>query len=612
MTQPLNGDLECWRPPQSPFQILYSRLVLEHIRLAVVDAYFLVPRGGLEIGGILLGKYRDRQIQVLDHKPLDCEHAFGPSFSLSPRDEERLKDVLGEVRQKSGGLDPVGWYHSHTRSEICLTEPDLDIHDRYFPEMWQVALVLRPSTSQPARAGFFFRELGGSIRASASYHEFKLEPLRSGPTLLKAEADPRTRQIKGDLGAADPVVALPVRESRPQPAVERIPWPVPERTPAPTGNTRPPLNQAPTPVANSKSPRERPVPLTTERPLLREGAAKPAASRQRLLAPPADPQPAADHGLTPSAPPKPLRERPVPLTPQARPGLERQPAPTLAVRPAQEQPAAPTLDPQLKLERRVTAIVDPAPLSNQRAAAESFPEPAVAPTPVTRVNSQPQVIELPRFLRNEPPPQAEWTRVPLFITAMIFLAIALGGFAFVARDAVLPSFRAFASRVSTSPRGSPPLRIGPAMSINAVDNFGQLQIRWDTSSPSVQAARSAVLSIVDGGTPQRIPLDGPHLEAGAFTYKRRGARVDARLTILTAEGSSVEAATTFLGPPTVAEVEPAPSNAPVGALAKQNAQLRRQLDEQIARNKTLQAQLDRLRKQRAGLHVVPIPPAGSR
>src|SRR5215469_8879029 len=110
MAQPVNSDLECWQVPQSPFQILYSGLVLEQIRLAVVDAYFLVRRGGLEIGGVLLGKHHDRQLEILDHEPIDCEHAFGPSFSLSSRDEEHLKDVLAEVRNKSGEFEPVGWY----------------------------------------------------------------------------------------------------------------------------------------------------------------------------------------------------------------------------------------------------------------------------------------------------------------------------------------------------------------------------------------------------------------------------------------------------------------------------------------------------------------------
>ena len=83
MTYSVNCDVECWRVPQAPFQILYSRLALEQIRLAVVDAYFVVPHGGVEIGGVLLGRYTDRQVEVIDHEPVECEYVFGPSFSLS-------------------------------------------------------------------------------------------------------------------------------------------------------------------------------------------------------------------------------------------------------------------------------------------------------------------------------------------------------------------------------------------------------------------------------------------------------------------------------------------------------------------------------------------------
>lgn len=611
MTPPLNGDLECWRPPQSPFQIFYSRLVLEQIRLAVVDAYFLVPRGGLEIGGVLLGRNRDREIEVLDHEPLDCEHAFGPSFSLSPRDQERLKDLLAKVHHRPGGLEPVGWYHSHTRGEIYLTQSDLDIHGRYFPQMWQVALVLRPSTSQPVRAGFFFRELGGSIRASASYQEFRLEPLRGGPALLKTETDVRARQNSGDSRAADPVIALPPPESRPQP-IERVSRPAQDRAAATTGGARPALEPVPAPAAISKASRERRAPLTAQRSIPRAQPQKPDPEPpERFPLPAADARPPFEHtdrNLTPGGPIKPPRERPAPLTRNEQPAPERRQPPFEYSRPAwdlapmrvvrrvlEPLPLAAT-DPQPKAELQGTSIVETAPRPTPPPATGSSPEPALPSSPAKRLGSE---VELPRFLRNEPPPQAEWTRIPLFIAAMLFLAVALGGLVFVARDALLPSLRAAARRVSTPRTASPAARIGPAMSISAVDDLGQLQIRWDTASRSVRAGRSGVLSIVDGGPPQRIPLDGSQLEAGAFIYKRHGARVDARLTIITVEGSSVDAATTFLGPPLVEEAEPAVSRGSAADVAKENTQLRRQLDQQIARNKTLQAQLDRLRKQRA-------------
>ncbi len=170
-----------WKAPQCPFAIEYSLSALDDIRLAVMDAFFSLPRGGAEIGGILLGQHLKRRLVIEDYVALDCEHAFGPSFALSPRDQDRLAELLASAEQNPDGLKPVGWYHSHTRSEIFLSEADQDLHNRYFPEPWQVALVLRPHTFHPARAGFFFRETDGSIHGTASYQEFALEPLPVRP-----------------------------------------------------------------------------------------------------------------------------------------------------------------------------------------------------------------------------------------------------------------------------------------------------------------------------------------------------------------------------------------------------------------------------------------------
>src|SRR5690242_19362001 len=170
-----SGAMGSWKTPQCPFAIEYSRKALDDIRLAVVDAFFSLPRGGAEIGGILLGRLEDQTLQILDYVPLECEHAFGPAFTLSPKDLTRLAEMLEEARTRAGDLRPVGWYHSHTRSEIALCDADLEIHNRYFPGPYQVALVLRPSTVQPTQAGFFFREPDGSIHSQSSYQEFVLE-----------------------------------------------------------------------------------------------------------------------------------------------------------------------------------------------------------------------------------------------------------------------------------------------------------------------------------------------------------------------------------------------------------------------------------------------------
>src|ERR1700740_2431749 len=89
-----HSALATWSTPQCPFAIEYSRKALDDIRLAVVDAFFSLPRGGAEIGGLLLGRFDGQRLQILDYAPIECEHAFGPAFTLSPADQGRLEDTL--------------------------------------------------------------------------------------------------------------------------------------------------------------------------------------------------------------------------------------------------------------------------------------------------------------------------------------------------------------------------------------------------------------------------------------------------------------------------------------------------------------------------------------
>jgi proteasome lid subunit RPN8/RPN11 len=172
-----------WSAPERPFGIEYSTRVLDDIRLAVTDAFFSLPRGGAEIGGVLLGTEENGRVAITESVPLPCEHAYGPSFVLSPRDHVSLTELLAELKTKPKSI-PVGWWHSHTRSEIFLSDADQEIHNRFFPEPWQVALVLKPHTFHPMRAGFFFREKDGSIRGASSYREFVLDalPMRAVPS----------------------------------------------------------------------------------------------------------------------------------------------------------------------------------------------------------------------------------------------------------------------------------------------------------------------------------------------------------------------------------------------------------------------------------------------
>lgn len=177
-----------WRFPQCPFPIECSCAVLEQIRREVERARNAY-REARETGGVLFGIHEREGIRILAARPLLCEHALGPGFVLSQKDEKRLAQIIAApaADPELSGLEALGWYHSHLRSRIFLSERDLQLHDRYFGAPFQVALVIRRESERPARAGFFFREASGQMCAEASYEEFAIEaPPPAAPKLKPA------------------------------------------------------------------------------------------------------------------------------------------------------------------------------------------------------------------------------------------------------------------------------------------------------------------------------------------------------------------------------------------------------------------------------------------
>src|ERR1700691_3708753 len=171
-----------WSVAESPVSIEYSLVVIEEIRHEVAEGFQRLSRGGIEVGGILYGTREGRTVRVLAMRPIACEHARGPAFLLSDKDRVALNEQL--VRDKDepnlDGLISVGWFLSHTRSEIALTESDLEIYSIFFPAPWQVSLVIRPGRGGSMRAGFFVREADGTVRAERSYLEFNFPDRLAG------------------------------------------------------------------------------------------------------------------------------------------------------------------------------------------------------------------------------------------------------------------------------------------------------------------------------------------------------------------------------------------------------------------------------------------------
>ena len=83
-----------WTVPESPLTIQYSLIVIEEIRHEVSLGFQKMARGGIEVGGILYGRRDGRSISILAMRPIECEHALGPSFQLSPKDREGLEEQM--------------------------------------------------------------------------------------------------------------------------------------------------------------------------------------------------------------------------------------------------------------------------------------------------------------------------------------------------------------------------------------------------------------------------------------------------------------------------------------------------------------------------------------
>jgi hypothetical protein len=250
-------ETRVWEFSDCPFSFECARSVLDQINAEVADAFYSVPMGGAEVGGVLYGLKEGLRVRILMARPLECEHAFGPCFRLSPNDFARLS---ARVRQPQidpllAGMTVVGWYHSHTRSDIGLTDADRAIHREFFNQPWQLALVLRPTALHPTRVGVFQRRSDSSVVPNGEHLEFPLprtKPARPGAETTSA--GPVGRTVSRNGGAALNHPLQPRRQPRQhhgrlvgRPPGSRRRWALgaaengrhPEVQPAATPNIRP-------------------------------------------------------------------------------------------------------------------------------------------------------------------------------------------------------------------------------------------------------------------------------------------------------------------------------------------------------------------------------------
>lgn len=173
-TGPNPAECYLWAPPGKEIAVQLDLDVVDRLLADVLRGFGMIPKRGVEIGGVLLGEYVDAQtVRVTDYETVPCQHSRGSSYLLSPEETERLRAVCDRWLSTPGGRTTVvGLFRSHTREGFHLTTEDADLLDRMAPDAQAVMLLVKPYATRVSLGGFFFREDGGIRRMDAPYLEF--------------------------------------------------------------------------------------------------------------------------------------------------------------------------------------------------------------------------------------------------------------------------------------------------------------------------------------------------------------------------------------------------------------------------------------------------------
>lgn len=141
-------------------------------------------RSDVEVGGVLVGQWcmddsTGEQFIVVRHV-LPARHTRQGSVYLTFT-QDTLIDMHEQIENRFDGQRIVGWFHTHPRMGVFLSHYDTFMHGNFFPEPWQVALVVEPFSSV---AGFFIRQESGVLDPSRYFGFYEMNG-NGGPSIVR-------------------------------------------------------------------------------------------------------------------------------------------------------------------------------------------------------------------------------------------------------------------------------------------------------------------------------------------------------------------------------------------------------------------------------------------
>jgi hypothetical protein len=217
---PLGGGV---RPAEIPFPIFLSQ-----VALTAISEHAATPlRPGQGVLGFLLGDLCECPETNVSYLVIDAALRLNQAIH-----GDRSRDVVTRLWEKIEAqlaeqqAHLIGWYHTHAPLPLTLSDDDLETHQHYFAEPWQVALLLGTDPAEPA--GAFFR-VGADdwVDTPLSFYELLADDS------IRPGGKKRSFVTWKNYRAYNPVVPQPAPRAAAPPEPEPEPEPDPEPEPEP-------------------------------------------------------------------------------------------------------------------------------------------------------------------------------------------------------------------------------------------------------------------------------------------------------------------------------------------------------------------------------------------
>jgi protein TonB len=148
---------------------------IQSLAFLVTRAFKSVPKRGLEIGGILLGRTIPDQanpqrssVMIEDFEAVDSVHEYGPSWRLSDSDKVSLREALERRHTARDGARLVGYFRSHTRPDFEYDDQDREVFGATEHCESPVFLLIKPAPDEASAAKIGIR-VGGELSEAATF-----------------------------------------------------------------------------------------------------------------------------------------------------------------------------------------------------------------------------------------------------------------------------------------------------------------------------------------------------------------------------------------------------------------------------------------------------------